>query len=55
LFNHPEAAMRAPLLLVSLGVAALLAGCQATAPDGTTDDLPSNDPTATSTELADGY
>ena len=47
--------MRAPLLLVSLGVAALLAGCQATAPNGKADDLPSNDPTATSTELADGY
>ena len=46
--------MRAPLLLVSLGVAALLAGCQTTAPTGSIDDLPSSDPTETSTALADG-
>jgi hypothetical protein len=47
--------MRAPLLLVSLGVAALLAGCQTTGAKGSIDDLPHSDPTEASTELADGF
>ena len=46
--------MRAPSLLISLGVAALLLGCQAPAPKGSINDLPSNNPTSTSTGLATG-
>lgn len=48
--------MRAPSILVSLGVAALLLGCQSvpSSQPGTINDIPSNNPTATSTGLADG-
>lgn len=45
--------MRTPSLLISLGVAALLLGCQTPAQNGTITDLPQNNPTATSTGLAD--
>lgn len=45
--------MRAPSLLLSLGVAALLLACQTPQQQGSADDFPSNNPTATSTGLAD--
>ena len=46
--------MRTPSLLISLGVAVLLAGCQAPPRSGSIAELPSNNPTATSAELAEG-
>lgn len=46
--------MRMPALLIPLGLAALLAGCQTTAGQGPIDELPQNNPTSTSTGLADG-
>ena len=47
--------MRAPSLLASLAIAALLAACQTPAPNGSIDDLPQSNPTSTSTGLVDGY
>jgi hypothetical protein len=45
--------MRPASLLLSLGVAALLLACQGPARKGSADDFPSNNPTTTSTDLAD--
>lgn len=45
--------MRAASLLLSLGVAALLLACQGPQRKGSIDDFPSNNPTTTSTDLAD--
>lgn len=45
--------MRTPSLLISLGVAALLAACQTPARNGSINELPQSNPTATSTGLAD--
>ncbi|MET0982743.1 MAG: hypothetical protein ABWY02_11625 [Telluria sp.] len=47
--------MRTPSLLISLGVAAMLAACQTPSSKGSINDLPQSNPTATSTGLADGY
>ncbi|MDB5745314.1 MAG: hypothetical protein JWP72_162 [Massilia sp.] len=47
--------MRAPSLLISLGVAALLLGCQTPAQNGSIKDIAQSNPTTTSTGLADGY
>jgi hypothetical protein len=46
--------MRAPSLLISLGVATLLLACKTPAPNGSIKDIPQSNPTATSTGLADG-
>lgn len=47
--------MRTPSLLMALGVTALLAACQTPAQQsGNINDLPNNNPTATSTDLATG-
>jgi hypothetical protein len=48
--------MRAPSRLIPLALAALLLGCQSLSRTGTgtISDLPHDDPTETSTSLADG-
>ena len=46
--------MRAPSLLISLGVAALLLGCQTPARNDSINDLPQSNPTSTSKDLATG-
>ena len=46
--------MRAPSFLISLGVAALLLGCQTPARNGSINELPQSNPTATSADLATG-
>ena len=45
--------MPRPSFLIPLGLVALLAGCQAPAKQGNINELPQNNPTATSTGLAD--
>ncbi|MFC5462893.1 hypothetical protein [Massilia niabensis] len=45
--------MRTPSFLISLGVAALLVGCQTPASTGSINELPQSNPTATSTDLVD--
>ena len=47
--------MRTPSLLISLGLAALLAACQTTPSNGSINELPQSNPTATSTGLADRH
>ena len=46
--------MRAPSLLISLGVAALLLGCQTPPQNGSINDLPQSNPTTTTTDLVTG-
>jgi ABC-type uncharacterized transport system auxiliary subunit len=46
--------MRAPSLLMSLSLAALLLGCQSAAQQGAISELPQSNPTSTSTGLATG-
>lgn len=46
--------MRAPSFLISLGVAALLLGCQSAPQNGSIKEIPQSNPTTTSTGLATG-
>lgn len=46
--------MRSPLLLISLGVAALLLGCQSAPRSGPISELPQDNPTTTTTCLITG-
>ena len=46
--------MRTSRILLPALLAAALLGCQSMPSSGSIDELPSNDPTAASTELADG-
>ncbi len=47
--------MRTARLLLSACLAAILLGCQTQPRTGSISELPSNNPTATSADLANGY